>query len=224
MANNEENKKLYWFKLTDSFMTSENVDYIMSQPKGEKYIIIYQFLCLKCLNSEGILGRKLGEIYVNYEAEKLARDFKYFTKKEIQTALNLFLKLGLLVEKNGVLVIENFERLIGSESKWANYKREEREKEKIGQCPKQVQKKSTQSKSVDKELYYTHNKIIGENSCLLGFKEKFAKIEWCYLHCQKCHECLLPDAEELKENRKESDDEFDLELKALLDSAYKPKK
>lgn len=213
MAN--EDKKLYWFKLTDSFMTSENVDYIMSQPKGEKYIIIYQFLCLKCLNSDGILGRKLGEIFVNYEPEKLVRDFKYFTKKEIQTALNLFLKLGLLVEKNGVLVIENFERLTGCESKWATYKREEREKNKIGQCPIEVQKMSIQSKSVDIELD-TQKYINGE--CLLGFKEKHAKIEWCYTHCQKVKECLLPDYRGLNSGRNVVD--VDLELKALLDSAY----
>lgn len=218
MAN--EDKKLYWFKLTDSFMTSENVDYIMSQPKGEKYIIIYQFLCLKCLNSDGILGRKLGEIFVNYEPEKLVRDFKYFTKKEIQTALNLFLKLGLLVEKNGVLVIENFERLTGCESKWATYKREEREKNKIGQCPIEVQKMSTQSKSVDIDTHNTHNNKGFENFCLLGFKEKYAKIEWCYLHCQKCYECPLPDAEELNNCRNVSDFEVDQELKELLDNAY----
>jgi hypothetical protein len=218
MANTEENKKLYWFKLTDSFMTSENVDYIMSQPKGEKYIIIYQFLCLKCLNSDGILGRKLGEIFVNYEPEKLVRDFKYFTKKEIQTALNLFIKLGLLVEKNGVLVIENFERLIGSESKWANYKREERDKNKIGQCPNKVQKMSIQSKSVDIDTHNTHNNIKGE--CLLNFKEKHVKIAWCYTHCQKVNECLLPDLDDSIISRKNVEIEVDPELKELLDNAY----
>ena len=79
-----------------------------------------------------------------------------------------------------MLVIADFDRLIGSESKWANYKRVEREKRKeIGHCPNDVQKMSIQSKSVELELD-THN--INNGECLLGFKEKHAKIEWCYTH------------------------------------------
>ena len=81
---------------------------------------------------------------------------------------------------------------------------------------------SIQSKSVELELD-THN--INDGECLLGFKEKHAKIEWCYTHCQKCKECPLPDYKELNEPRilKDETEGIDQELKDLLDSAY-PKK
>lgn len=218
-----EEKKLYWFKLYDSFFTtSENVDYIMSQKKGEKYIIIYQMLCLKCLNTEGILGRKLGKIFVPFEVEKLQRDFKYFTAKEITTALNLFKQLGLIYEKDGVLVIDNFERLIGCESKWAEYKRKER-KENIGQSPNKVQKKSIQSKSkeldIDKDIYNITTVVQEEEiKCLLGFQEKHAKISWCYDNCKKCNVCKLPD---INVNNREKIDDGDDEIAEMLNNIFK---
>ena len=67
----------------------------------KKYIIIYQFLCLKCLNSDGILGRKLGEIFVNYEPEKLVRDFKYFTKRDSNSFKSIFKTWFYLLKKMG---------------------------------------------------------------------------------------------------------------------------
>lgn len=220
-----EEKRLYWLKLYESFFTtSENVDFLMTQENGSQYVVIYQMLCLKCLNTGGVLGRQLGEIFVPYDAPKIKRDLKYFSLDTIIVALELFKKLGLVYEnENGVLVIADFDRLIGSESKWANYKRVEREKRKeIGHCPNDVQKMSIQSKSVELELD-THN--INNGECLLGFKEKHAKIEWCYTHCQKCKECPLPDFKELNEPRilKDETESIDQELKDLLDSAY-PKK
>ena len=222
-----EDKKLYWFKLTDSFMTSENVDYIMSQKKGEKYIIIYQMLCLKCLNTNGILGRKLGKIFVPFETKKLVRDFKYFTEKEITTALTLFEQLGLIYKKDKVLVIDNFDRLIGSESKWAEYKRNERERN-IGHSPKKVQKKTIQSKSKeldkdkdkDKDIYNNTTVVQKEEiKCLLGFQEKHAKIQWCYENCLKCNECKLPNNNINNRNKIEINDNDDIVY--MLDNLFK---
>ena len=214
-----DEKRLYWLKLYDSFFTtSENVDFLMTQENGSQYVVIYQMLCLKCLNTGGVLGRQLGEIFVPYDPPKIKRDLKYFSLDTIIVALELFKKLGLIYEnENGVLVIADFDRLIGSESKWAGYKRVERTKRKeIGQCPNEVQELSIQSKSVDIELD-THNNTTCE--CLLGFPEKHAKIEWCYTHCQKVKQCLLPDYKELNQPRITVD--VDAEIKALLDSAYK---
>ena len=38
-------KRFYWIKLKDSFMNSEVVDFLMSQPNGANYVVLYQ-ICL----------------------------------------------------------------------------------------------------------------------------------------------------------------------------------
>ena len=121
----EYNKgKFYWIKLTDGFLTSDTVDFLMSQKEGANYVVLYQMLCLKTVNNGGILGRYLGEIIVEYDANKIARDCKYFSIDTVRVALELYKKLGLVYElENGLLKISNFENLIGSKSIGAEKKR-----------------------------------------------------------------------------------------------------
>ena len=114
----EYNKgKFFWIKLTDKFLSSDTVDFLMSQKDGANYVVLYQMLCLKTVNNDGILGRKLGEIIVAYDVDKICRDCKYFTIDTVRVALELYKKLGLVYElDNGLLRITNFENLIGSKS------------------------------------------------------------------------------------------------------------
>lgn len=35
-------KRYYWMKLKESFMTSDTIDYFMSQPDGANYVVLYQ--------------------------------------------------------------------------------------------------------------------------------------------------------------------------------------
>ena len=108
-------KKYYWIKIKDSFMTSDKVDFLMSQKDGANYIVLYQMLCLMCLNTNGELSRKIGEIIIPYDKEKIVRDCKYFTKDTVIVALELFKKLGMIyAEENGTLVIADFENMVGS--------------------------------------------------------------------------------------------------------------
>ena len=46
-------KRYYWIKLKDSFMSSDEIDYLMSQPDGANYVVLYQMLCLKTINTNG---------------------------------------------------------------------------------------------------------------------------------------------------------------------------
>lgn len=55
-------KRYYWIKLKDSFMSSDAIDYLMSQPDGANYVVLYQMLCLKTINTGGCLVSKIGEI------------------------------------------------------------------------------------------------------------------------------------------------------------------
>lgn len=121
----EYNKgKFFWIRLTDAFLTSDTVDFLMSQKDGANYVVLYQMLCLKTVNNDGILGRKLGEIIVEYDAEKICRDCKYFSIDTVRVALELYKALGLVYQlEDGLLRIADFENLIGSKSIGAEKKR-----------------------------------------------------------------------------------------------------
>ena len=89
-------KRYYWIKLKDSFMSSDEIDYLMSQPDGANYVVLYQMLCLKTINTNGCLVSKIGEMLIPYDAEKIQRECKWFP-----------------------LSISDYQNMIGSETDWA---------------------------------------------------------------------------------------------------------
>ena len=123
----EYNKqRYYWIKLTDHFLTSDTVDFLLSQKNGANYVVLYQMLCLKSVNSNGLLARQIGEIIVPYDVEKIQRDCKHFDIDTVRVALELYKKLGLVYEQqNGILQIADFDRLIGSQTISAAKKQEQ---------------------------------------------------------------------------------------------------
>ena len=166
----EYNKgKFFWIKLTDAFLTSDKVDFLMSQEGGANYVVLYQRLCLKTVNNDGILGRKLGEIIVEYDAEKIQRDCKYFSIDTVRVALELYKALGLVYQfENGFLRITDFDNLIGSRSIGAEKKALQRGKkntpelpenteggQKVDICPPEIdiEIEKEKEKEIYKELY-----------------------------------------------------------------------
>lgn len=110
-------KRYYWIKLKDSFMTSETVDFLMSQPNGANYVVIYQMLCLKTINTDGRMARRIGEMLIPYDVPKLQRDLKWFSTDTIRVALELYKALGLIYEDvDHVLMIAGHNELVGSET------------------------------------------------------------------------------------------------------------
>lgn len=120
-------KRYYWIKLKESFMSSDTVDYLMSQPDGANYVVLYQMLCLKTINTDGKLGRQIGEILIPYDIEKIQRDCKWFSADTIRVALNLYKSFGLIYEDvDGMLVLAEHKSLVGSETDWAEKRRRQR--------------------------------------------------------------------------------------------------
>lgn len=125
-------KRYYWIKLKDSFMTSDTVDFLMSRPDGANYVVLYQMLCLKTINTGGRLSRKIGEVIIPFEVEKIQRDCKWFSVDTIRVALGLFKRLGLIYEDiDGTLVMSDHDNLVGSETDYAEKNRRIREKQKL---------------------------------------------------------------------------------------------
>ena len=124
-------KKLFWIKLKNTFMTSDAVDFLMSQKNGANYVVIYQMLCLMTLGTNGVLQRTLGEVIIPYDVDKIHRECKYFDRDTIVVAMELFAKLNLIYrDDNGVYVITDYRELIGKETDYAGQKRVQRSRQK----------------------------------------------------------------------------------------------
>lgn len=133
MTNENKAKKFWWIKITDHFLTSEKVDYLISQDGGNgfAYVVLYQCICLKCANTGGRLESKVGDIIVPLDISKLKRDLKWFTTEQIQRAFELFDKIGLVYAcQDGMIAISNFEEMLGSTTLGALEMRKIREKKK----------------------------------------------------------------------------------------------
>ncbi len=169
-------KRYYWIKLKDSFITSDAVDFLMAQPNGAEYVVLYQMLCLKTVNTNGELARQIGEIIIPYDIEKIQRDTKFFKLDTIRVALELYKRLGLVYEQeNGILKITDFSNLVGGEVSSAKRVREHRERKRLKQeqerellalhCNGESNTRVTQEKEIrdkridirDKDIYLKDN-------------------------------------------------------------------
>ena len=147
-------KVYYWIKLKDSFMTSDKVDFLMSQKDGANYIVLYQMLCLKCMNTSGVMAKQIGEILLPFDTEKIVRDCKYFSKDTVIVALELFKKLGMVYQQeDGILKIVDFENMVGSETDYAQQKRLQREKAKY------IQLSEKYGQEIDSPMDNVHTEI-----------------------------------------------------------------
>lgn len=123
-------KRYYWIKLKDTFMTSDAVDFLMGQKDGANYVVLYQMLCLKTINTGGRLERTIGEVIIPYDEEKIQRDTKWFTIDTVRVALNLYKSLGLIyADDNGVLCLTDHDNMVGSATDYADQKKLQREKQ-----------------------------------------------------------------------------------------------
>lgn len=117
-------KRYYWIKLKDSFMNSEVVDFLMSQPNGANYLVLYQMLCIKTINTGGRLTCQIGDVIIPFDMGKIQRDCKWFSLDTIRIALGLYKQLGLIYEEqDGTLVLVNHAEMVGSETDYAEKNR-----------------------------------------------------------------------------------------------------
>ena len=146
-------KRFYWIKLKTDFFNQEAIDFLMSQENGCEYIVLYQMLCLKTANNDGIMATQVGEMIVPYDVKKIVRDTKYFDTDTVIVALELFKKIGLIYEQeDGLLKLSNYDEMVGSESSSAKRVREYRERKAL-QCNKNVtQEIEYRDKSIDIDI------------------------------------------------------------------------
>ena len=121
-------KTYFWIKLKNDVFDLPTIDWLADQPNGYAYIVLYQKLCLLTANNGGELTRKVGEMIVPYNVKKIA-EITRFDFDTVAIAMELYKTLGLIYEQNdGVLQLTGIEDMVGSESKWAEKKRIQRQK------------------------------------------------------------------------------------------------
>ena len=129
-------KKRYWIKLNDTFLTSDKVDFLMSQKDGANYVVLYQMLCFQTIATNGEMASIIGEMIIPFDVDKIQRDCKYFSRDTIVVALELYKKLGMIYKgDNGTFAIDGFDELIGYETDYARQKRKQRLEAKMFSLP-----------------------------------------------------------------------------------------
>lgn len=117
--------RYYWIKLNTDFLRPDGpMDILMSQENGSQYVMLYLMLCLNTANTNGQMCAQYGEMIVPYDEQKIVRDCRYFSIDTVRVALTMYQQLGLIfVNHQNILQIANYNEMVGSESKWAKYKR-----------------------------------------------------------------------------------------------------
>ena len=148
----EKEKRYYWLKLKDDFYDRDEIKIIEDMDNGADYINFYLKLLLKSVKTEGKLYFRDTIPY----SPKMLASITGTNIDTVKVGVDLFLSLGLMEKwDDGTLFMVETQNMIGSETKWAQIKREQREKSKqnseIGHCPK-LSKKSPIETDTEKEI------------------------------------------------------------------------
>lgn len=157
-----DSTKFYWLQLREDFFDEDAIDWLEEQPNGKEYSLFYLKLCLKSLRTNGVLIRRVGNMLVPYDHVKLGELTKT-PSDTVMVAMQLLLKIGLVKTlENGELYITQVENMIGSQSKSAFKKQQQRlnHKSKIllesGQkedkCPPKIEEEKEEELEQDLEL------------------------------------------------------------------------
>jgi len=155
-------KRFYWIKLKKDFLTSDAIEFLMSNDRGSDYVVLYLQLCTATINTSGRLESRIGEMIVPFDVDRIQREGRYFPRETVVKALDIYKRIGLIYEdRNGTLIIADYDDMVGSETDWAIKKRREKNRESGGESdgensgeifPTENRHKSTEYR--DKSLEY----------------------------------------------------------------------
>lgn len=144
MRYDKREQRYYWVKIREGLMYSDEVKLLMRQPDGGWYFSIYIYLIMLSINSNGKLIRRVGEMEMIYDLTSITQELMFFKIDTIRVAIKMLIALNLMYEdEQNILCISNFDKLVGSETGWAESKRLAREKKLSEnnvrrQCPQNV--------------------------------------------------------------------------------------
>ena len=149
-------KKYYWLKLKRDFFKRHDIRIIEEMPNGKEYLLFYLKLLVESIDHEGEL--RFSDT-VPYNEQMLA----VITNTNIdvvRSAMRLFVELKMIdVLDDQTIYMAEVNKLIGSETKWAEKKRIQRQKDIVpmlsANCPteKEIEIEKEIDKDKEKEKY-----------------------------------------------------------------------
>ena len=143
-------KKYYWLKLKRDFFKRHDIRIIEAMPNGKDYILFYLKLLLESIDHEGKL-RFSDTIPYN---EQMLSVITNTNIDVVRSAMEMFRELQMIdVYDDQTIYMAEVDKLIGSETKWAEKKRIQRAKEDnvpllSSNCPTELEKE----KDIDIEI------------------------------------------------------------------------
>ena len=133
-------EKHFFVQMVADFYEDSRLQYLESLPDGMMYSFFYTRLLLKSVKTEGKL--RVSE-KVAYNDAMLAR-VTGINVDIVRPAMGIFEELGLVeIFDDGTIFIVDTPKMVASESKWADYKRKQRNKTDVrelsNECPTDVQ-------------------------------------------------------------------------------------
>ncbi len=231
--------KFFFLQLKEDFFEEETIKWLEEQKNGKEYVLVYLKLCLKSLKNDGILIRKVGEMYFPYTLDKIAE----ITNTNVDTAavaIAALEKVGLIKRfDDGKILVSNISAMIGEQSRGAFKKQQylaSKNSSQIGGVEKKVENFPPEYRIKDIELNMCVNartpartRVREENQEILcqrnkKFKDDTCKDCWYYSECsmkrQNEPEWLEEHLKETKEkiNEKKDSKESLKELEDFFDS------
>lgn len=148
----EKDKKYYWLKLKRDFFKRHDIQIIEGMPNGKDYILFYLKLLCESVDHEGNL-RFSEQIPYN---EQMLATITNTNIDIVRSAIKIFTELHMMeILDDGTVYMSEVQKMLGSETYWAQKKREKRQTERtsVGQCPTMSnQIPMCPSKSIEKDI------------------------------------------------------------------------
>lgn len=143
----EKDKKYYWLKLKRDFFKRHDIQIIEDMPNGKDYILFYLKLLCESVDHDGNL-RFNEEIPYN---EEMLSTITRTNIDTIRSAIKVFKQLKMIeILSDGTIYMREVQKMLGSETYWAERSRVYRAKQKCLTSSNESQ--MCQGKSIDKDI------------------------------------------------------------------------
>jgi|GEM_PF-3406456 len=143
-----QQKRYYWLKLQENFFERDEIKIIEAMPNGKDYILFYLKLMLKSINDN---GRLMFKTTIPYTPGMLST-ITHTNIDVVKVAVDTFIGLGLMEKlDDGALFMSEVNKMLGTETDYAQKKREYRQKQNL-LSDKSRTKKDNVRQDIDTEL------------------------------------------------------------------------
>ena len=171
------NKKYYWLKLKRDFFKRHDIQIIEAMDNGKDYVLFYLKILLESIDHEGSL--RFSEA-IPYN-EKMLATITNTNVDIVKSAMEKLMALGLVeILSDSTIYMNEVERMLGSETYWAEQKRKQKQN-KLIECQefKYIKKISYEQLQLPNgKIQYVDNKRFGGNA--------FYAFELAQGKCEKC--------------------------------------